>query len=139
MNYKRILMGGLLAGLIINASEFLLNGVVLADEMQADMARLGLHYASWAMPAFVIMAFVYGLSLAWLYASLRPRFGPGPRTALLATGVVWVLAYLIPTVMYLAMGAGSQGTYALAVVWGLVELLIAGQLAGYLYQEGRVV
>ena len=84
------------------------------------------------------MAFAYGLALAWLYAALRPRYGAGPRTALLATAAVWVLAYLIPTVMYLAMGAGSQGTYTIAVVWGLVELLIAGQIAGYLYQEARI-
>jgi len=135
MNWKRILLGGLLAGVVINASEFLLNGVVLADQMAADMERMGLQFASWAMPAFVVMAFVYGLFLAWLYAAIRPRYGQGGRTALRAAAALWVAAYLLPTVGFLAMGSGSVGMYVLALIWGAAELVIAGVLAGYFYRE----
>jgi hypothetical protein len=135
MNWKRILLGGLLAGVVINASEFLLNGVVLADEMAADMERLGLQFASWAMIAYVAMAFVYGLFLAWLYAALRPRFGPGGRTALVAAAALWVAAYLLPTVGFMAMGVGGGSAYAVSLVWGAAELVIAALLAGYMYRE----
>jgi len=135
MNWKRILLGGLLAGVIINASEFLLNGVVLADQMSADMDSMGLQFTGWAMPAYVIMAFVYGLFLAWLYAAIRPRYGQGPATAMCAAAALWVAAYLLPTIGFLAMGIGSFGPYVLALVWGAVELVIAALLAGYLYRE----
>lgn len=135
MNYKRIFLGGLVAGVIINASEFLLNGVVLANQMQAELARHNLVMASWAMPAFVIMALVYGFALAWLYAAIRPRFGAGFTTALIAAAIVWLLAYLLPTVGLFAMGEGSAAGYSMAVLWGAAELVIAGAVAGYLYRE----
>ena len=135
MNWKRILLGGLLAGVVINVSEFLLNGVVLAEQMEADMARMGMQFASWAMAAFVVMAFIYGLFLAWCYAAIRPRYGQGARTALITAGALWVVAYLLPSVGFLAMGVGSAGTYGLSLVWGAVELVIAALLAGYLYRE----
>ena len=135
MNYKRILLGGLVAGVIINASEFLLNGVVLATQMQADLARHNLTMAGWAMPFYVLMAFVLGLALAWIYAAIRPRFGAGFRTSLIAAAVVWSLAYVLPTVGLLAMGAGDTSSYLLALVWGAAELVIAAAVAGYFYHE----
>lgn len=135
MNYKRILLGGLVAGVIINASEFLLNGVVLASQMQADLARHNLSMAGWAMPFYVLMAFVLGLALAWLYAAIRPRFGAGFSTSVIAAAVVWTLAYVLPTVGLLAMGAGDTSSYLLALVWGAAELVIANAVAGYIYHE----
>ena len=35
-----------------------------------------------------------GLLLVWLYAAIRPRFGPGPRTATYAALVVWVCGFI---------------------------------------------
>lgn len=135
MNYKRILVGGLVAGVIINISEFILNGVVLADSMTEEMARLNLTFASWAMPMYVVMAFVWGLFLAWAYAAFRPRFGPGPRTALIAAAVLWTVGYLLPSLSVLGMGLGQGSMYAIALIWGAVEVIVAALAAGYLYRE----
>jgi hypothetical protein len=135
MNYRRMLLGGLLAGVLICASELLLNGVVLADQMAAEMARTGLQYASWAMAAYVVMAFAYGQFLAWFYAAIRPRFGQGPRTAVIAAAGLWLMAYLLPSIGYLAMGAGPAGAFAIGLVWGAAELVLAALLAAYCYRE----
>ena len=135
MNYRRVILGGLLAGVFINASEFVLNGMVLAEQMEADMQSAGLAFASWAMPAFVVMGFVWGLFLAWCYAAIRPRYGKGGRTALIAAAALWVVGYLMPSVSFLAMGVGSTSNYALSLVWGAAEVVIAAVLAGYFYQE----
>jgi hypothetical protein len=87
------------------------------------------------MPFYVIMALIYGILLAWLYASFRPRYGAGPRTAVIAAVGLWIAAYLLPTIGFLAMGIGSAGSFGLALVWGLVEVIVAGLVAGYLYKE----
>ena len=137
MNYKRILLGGLVAGVIINASEFVLNGVVFAKQMQADLTRHNLVMASWAMPAYVIMAFCFGLFLAWIYAAIRPRFGPGLGTAVVAAAVVWGVGYVLPTIGLLAIGMGDATTYVIALIWGAAELVLAGIVAAYLYREGE--
>jgi hypothetical protein len=42
INLGRVLLGGLIAGVVLNIGEFLLNEVVLGDDMRADFARLGL-------------------------------------------------------------------------------------------------
>jgi hypothetical protein len=137
MNYKRILLAGVIAGLIINLSEFLLNGVVLAGQMEADLTRHNLVSAPWAMTAYVIMGFVSGFFLAWCYAAIRPRFGAGFGTALVAATALWTVGYVLPTVGILAVGLGRPTSYLLALVWAAVEVVIAAGAAGYLYREAE--
>lgn len=137
MNLRRILLGGLLAGLIINLSEFVLNGVVLMERAEAAMAEMGLQYASWSMPFFVVMAFLYGIGLVALYAAIRPRFGPGPGTALLAGLFFWVFVALFPSLTYAAIGFG-QGMIAISVVWTIVELPVAALAGAWVYREGAL-
>ncbi|NIP79705.1 MAG: hypothetical protein GWM90_11010 [Gemmatimonadetes bacterium] len=136
MNYRRILLGGLLAGLVINISEFVLNGIVLMDQAEAMMAAMGLQYTSWAMPAFVIMAFVWGLGLVTLYAAVRPRFGAGPWTALGVGLGFWLFVSVLPSVMFAAMGLGA-GMIGISLVWTLVELPLAAEVGAWAYREAE--
>ena len=56
INYGRVVLGGLLAGLIITAGEYLLNEVVFAEDMAVLMANLGLSVPGGQQIAgFVIM------------------------------------------------------------------------------------
>lgn len=137
MNVKRVLLGGLVAGLAINVSEAVLNGLILMDDYEAMMAQYGLAEASWAIPAYVIGGFVFGLAVAWLYAAIRPRFGPGVKTGVIAGVALWVVGYMVPGAWFGAIGLTlGAGATALAVAWGLAELVVAGVIAGWLYREG---
>jgi hypothetical protein len=137
MNVKRILWGGVLAGLFLNVSEGVLNAVILMDEYQALMDRYGLSEASWAMAGYILANFALGFAVAWLYAAIRPRFGAGARTGAIAGVALWVVSYAVPSVWFGAMGmALSAGSTVLAIVWGLVEMALAGTIAGWAYQEG---
>jgi hypothetical protein len=137
MNYKRIVLGGLAAGAIIAASDAVVHGLFLAGHSEAVMAQAGLTYASWAIPVFVLIGFVFGLALAWLYAAIRPRYGAGWESAVRAGAAVWVLGYFIPTLWFLALGLGMPSTALNAVVWvyGLAQVMVAALVAGRLYQE----
>jgi len=82
---KGVVIGGLLAGLIINISETILNIPVLGAQFEAAMKALNLSPpGNGPIIVFVIGGFVLGLLLVWLYAAIRPRFGDGPRTAIIA-------------------------------------------------------
>jgi len=130
------LLGGVLAGLFLNASEFVLNAVILMDEYMAILERHGLTAASWAMYGFILATFAIGFVVAWLYAAIRPRFGAGARTGVIAGLALWVVGYAVPSVWFGAMGmALSAGSTTLAIVWGLVEMAIAGVIAGWAYRE----
>ncbi len=139
MNYKRILVGGLLAGVIINVSEYVLNGVVYAKQMAEEAVKHALVMSQSAMTLFVLMAFAYGFALAWLYAAFRPRFGQGFGTALIAAATVWTLSYVLPSVMMTALGLGEGISTLVALVWGAAEVVIAAAVAGYLYREAEGV
>ena len=41
INWTRVILGGIVAGVIINIFEFVLNGVVLAKDMEAAISALG--------------------------------------------------------------------------------------------------
>jgi hypothetical protein len=117
----------LVAGLVINISEYILNGPLLGAEMTAAMAERNLPPpAGSAIAVFVLLGFVLGVLLVWLYAAIRPRLGPGPKTAAIAGVVVWFLAYFWSTVGFGMLGVFPGKFLMIGLVWGLVELVIAG-------------
>lgn len=136
INMGRVLIGGLLAGLIINFGEFILNGVLLAEEMNAAMAALNKPPVNPGMIVwFVVFGFGLGVMLVWVYAAIRPRFGAGVKTAVCASTLVWGLAYLYPNLFMIIIGLFPQGMMVLVTIWGLVELAIAGIAGAWVYKE----
>lgn len=137
INYGRVLLGGLLAGVVVNVSEFILNGLVLADAYSTMAMEYNLTEASWAMIGYILTAFAIGLVVVWLYAAIRPRFGPGPKTAAIAGIALWVPVYFVQSVWLSAMGLTlAAGALVTTLIWGLVELVLAGVAGAWLYQEG---
>jgi hypothetical protein len=136
INVGRVVAGGLLAGLVINISETILNLFVVAAPMaEALKARNLPEIGGSAIGVFVLLCFGLGISLVWLYAAIRPRYGAGPRTAICAAAAVWWFAYVFPQVGNIAMGLFPAGVTTLATVWGLAEVVIAALVGARLYQE----
>jgi hypothetical protein len=136
INMGRVVIGGLAAGLLINISEFLLNAVVFAKDMEEAMSALNRPPVSSSMIAwFVILAFGIGLMAVWVYAAIRPRFGPGVQTAICASLLIWGLAYLYPNVVNIILGLFPTRLMIIATVWGLVELVVAGVAGAWIYTE----
>jgi hypothetical protein len=136
INWGRVVLGGLVAGLIINIGESLLNMVVFADVWEGALEGMGIEPVGgiW-IAVFVVLGFVGGIVLACLYASMRPRFGPG---ALIAGGVMWFLAWFWPSITMAPMFAEflPAGTMVLGLILTLIEVELAALAAGWLYQEG---
>lgn len=136
INIGRVVLGGLVAGLVINASEFVLNAVVLGEDMAAAIQRLNLPpIGGRALVGFVVFGFALGIALIWLYAAIRPRFGAGPRTAVIAGAAVFFFAYLYPGLGMQLMGLFPARVMAISLTWGLVEVLIGSIAGAALYQE----
>jgi hypothetical protein len=139
MNAGRIILGGLAAGLWMNVAGFLINGVLLGKRMEAEMLAVapslqGKGMGAGAMTGRVLTSFVIGLLVAWLYAAMRPRFGAGMKTAIMAALPVWVCGF----VFYLDwayMEMMTTGTYIIVSLVMAVTLVVAGAIAGWLYRE----
>jgi len=136
INFGRVILGGLLAGLLLNIGEFLLNAVVLADQMKAFNAQ---HNFAEPGTSFMIMAvvltFVLGIVMVLGYASIRPRFGPGVKTALIASLFAWFGLYFYMGLFFAVLFGISTGTCVMTMVWGLVEYAIATVAGAWLYRE----
>ena len=136
INTRGVVVGGLVAGLIINISEYILNEPVLGSDMAAAITAHNLPLIGGsAIAVFVILGFVVGLALLWLYAAIRPRFGAGPKTAAIAAMVVWFLDYFCGAVGFGVLGLFSTRLIVIALVWGLVELVVAALVGARLYSE----
>lgn len=136
INMGRVVVGGLLAGLLINVSEAILNGVLFGEENNAALAALNRPPMDNGMIVwFVILGFGLGIVAVWLYAAIRPRFGPGVRTAVLASLAVWVLAYLYPNTFIAVMGLFPTRLMVIGTAWGLVEVVVATIAGAWAYTE----
>lgn len=136
INWGRVIGGGLVAGLVMNISEFVLNAIVLAKDVEEAMKRLNLEPpGGGAVGIFVTETFFVGIFLVWLYAAIRPRYGAGPKTAICAGLIVWFLARLIPSIGHVVMGMFPADLVVIALLWGLVEILVGALAGGWLYKE----
>jgi hypothetical protein len=136
INVTRVLIGGFVAGLVINIGESVLNGWLLAADLTAALERLNLPPVGGnAIATFVVMAFALGLATVWLYAAIRPRYGAGVNTALCAGATVWFFSYAYPSIGFLVMGFFPTRLTLISLAWGLGELLLAAVAGAWLYRE----
>lgn len=136
INVGGVAKGGLVAGLIMNVSEFILNVPVLGARMEEDFRAHNITPPGTnEIALFTVVTFVLGILAVYLYAAVRPRFGAGPATAARVGVLVWLLAYAYASVFFGAFGLTSWGLIAFALVWGLVECIVATIGGAYFYQE----
>lgn len=136
INWFRVIVGGLVAGFVINIGEFLLNEVILGRQWVAAMESLGRPpMGTTAITVFVVLGFVLGIGAVYLYTAIRPRFGAGPRTAVCAGLLVWFFAYVYTNVGMLAIGIFPSSLVIMGMLWGLLELPIATVFGTWMYKE----
>lgn len=135
INLARVFLGGLLAGLILNIFEYVLNGVVFASQWDAFEKALHRQMHPGAIPFFIVSAFVAGIGVVWLYAVARPRLGAGPKTAALTGLAYWFFAYSIPAANHTVANL-VPGRLTLAVTFILlVGVVIASVCGAWAYKE----
>lgn len=136
INVGRVIGGGLVAGLVMNVVDGVTNGAILQARWAAEAKRLGLdiEQQSQAVAGWVTYDFVCGIVLLWLYASIRPRYGAGAKTAVIAGLALWFITHLAFSA-WVFTGLYSFGVVAASTLGGLVAG-VAGGLAGCaLYKE----
>jgi hypothetical protein len=140
INLGRVLLGGIVAGIVINIFEGILNGVVLTNQWVTVMTGLGKSgtMSIKQIVAFNVWGFATGIVMLWVYAAMRPRLGAGPKTAMCAGLVVWATAYVLGSAAPVFLHLFPVDLVATGLAVGLVETLIAGVAGAYFYKENAV-
>lgn len=139
INTKKVLIGGFAAGVVLNVIDYVTNVYILAARMKAesDAFKPGMSdqmMQGTKVASYIVMDFVLGLALVWTYAAIRPRFGPGMRTATYAALLFWILS-LIFTAAFMQMGIMSSGLWWTFAFIALVNFLVSASLGARLYSE----
>jgi hypothetical protein len=136
INIGRVVAGGLVAGLVMNVSEFLLNAVVMAKQVEAAMQSINRPAAGGSEIArLVALTFLVGIGTVWLYAAIRPRFGAGVKTALTAGLTVWALTYFYNAAVGSTLGLFPASLTMIGAAWELVATLAAAVAGCAIYRE----
>lgn len=116
INWGRVLLGGLLACLMINLLGSGLDSLLLREGELGRAMRVVRPLPPWRSSIFVLLigivvTFLVGAMMVWWYAAIRPRFGPGPKTAALAGFAFWLTAS--PVQIFVGGDTCSSGLCAL--------------------------
>ena len=138
INVGRWLAGGIVAGFVVWLIEGLAS-VLYVSEMQAALEAHGLSMEMGAgtFVLSLLVSLILGLALIFLYAAARPRFGPGPKTAVIVAVALWAGGYLLSLIGYCMMGLFPGNLLVLWGVVGLVEMVVAALAGGWIYREAE--
>jgi hypothetical protein len=132
-------IAGLLAGLMLNVSEGVLHGVVLADATVEAMAALGSTESGSGSGLGLLLGitFVQGVLGIWLYGLLAQGGRKRVLAAVTAGLALWALSAVYSAVY---LGAGLPGLLPAAVVWlpvawGLIEYPLAVFVGTFVLRE----
>ena len=137
-NMARVVLGGILAGLVLNILGFIVDGVLLAPRWNAAMSALGRsgEITVNQIVGFNILGFCYGVAVVWLYAAIRPRYGAGPKTAVTAGLALWVVGVLLPNVGFMSVnGLFPANLTMMTTLGGIVECVAAALAGAAVYKE----
>ena len=144
INCGRVLLGGMLAGVIINAVDMAFHWVLTGANWWFFRALTQPIENATEIVRYAGLHLLVGIAAVWMYAAARPRFGPGPRTAAYIGAASWIIGDALPTVAFVPLlFAISPETREILpirgwVIAGLVHLgrnVVATVVGASLYKE----
>ena len=135
INLGRVILGGLVAGVVNNILEYGVNDVILKADHEAALKALGktVPTSGGVIASWTIMGFVFSIAIVWLYAAIRPRYGAGAGTAVRAGVAFWFFSsvFFALIVCNLTLLPFS----AMQLVLELVVAVITALVGAWLYRE----
>jgi hypothetical protein len=137
INIGRLILGGLVAGLVADALGYLVDGVILRERWSDGMILLGHpQFSTMQWVWFNLAGLLGGLVAMWIYVGIRPRFGAGPLTAASAGLAVWLLTSAIPNFQFMGvLGLFEHHLTIFTTLGALVEIVVGTVLGAALYAE----
>jgi hypothetical protein len=131
INVARLILGGIVAGIVGNLLDYPVDGVILAPMWNGQLATWGRPPFSGSQIAWIeFFGLIIGLVAIWIYAGIRPRFGPGVKTAIYAGIAVWIAAFLVPNFGLMWVPHFFSGHLTAYTTLGALFECVIGTIAG---------
>jgi hypothetical protein len=141
INWGRVVVGSLVAGLIAFISDGFLHEKLLAADWKAVYDALAARppqHGSGGLAYFAVFELGRGVLTMLLYVLLRTPFGPGPRTAALAGVASWIAFSLTGPAQFIPLGFFSHALWFKAGAFQLVTSILAALGGAALYKPATV-
>ncbi len=138
INWTRVLIGGLIAGVVGNVFMFAVWGPLVGRSLSVALLALGhpMQETAGANVLMVVVMFLSGILVIWFYAAIRPRYGAGPRTAALAGVAAGLLMGVLPDIAWgVLLRLIPARVWVADAVSSLVAMVIATLLGAWVYKE----
>ena len=133
VNWPRVVGCGMLAGII-----WIVLGSIVTFLLGRDFAALPHNRLGAPTPGFliqnVVLDLLEGLSILWLYSSIRMTYRPGARTALIAAFTWWFIVSL-GVATWCSFGFFPPRTLIPLMIGTLPALLIATLVSAKFYND----
>jgi hypothetical protein len=124
---------GLLAGIA-----WIILGALVTALLGRDFAALPNNHLGKPTPGFILfnvfLDLLEGISILWLYAAIRPRYGPGARAAVIAAFAWWFIVTL-GDATWCSFGFFPPSTVIPLMIGTLPALALATLVGARLYKE----
>ena len=78
MNVRRLILGGIVAGMVFNLMDYLVDVVILGTQWGEGFRALGHNgFSTNQLIGSAVTGFVGGTVAVWIYVGILPRFGAG--------------------------------------------------------------
>ncbi len=136
INRGRFVLGGLAAGVVMNVVTLLSARLYIEDMMAIlDAHRFAPPQGPAAMAVFLLMRFTWGFVALWFYTAARPRYGPGPKTAVLVGFIFWLGGAFLAVISYGMLGLFPAGMLALWAIITLIGIVLSTLVGAWIYRE----
>ncbi len=137
-SHRTVVVGGIIGGIVANVIDFVTNSYILAYMQKAAMTKLNpalaVNPSGSTIAGFVILDLVWITANVWIYAGIRPRFGPGPKTAAYAAIVSWVIGGTVWSYLCL-LGIFGANIFLAGAVAALINSLVSTIIGARFYTE----
>jgi len=138
INCKRVILGGILGGVVWNLWSIIINMALLGKRYEAAQAAEEFlkeprypGFVFW----YILILMVLSMGLAWLYAVSRATLGPGPLSALKVGLVVGIIATVPGNFAGSAWDPISRMFHLGWLLEGLVGCILATLFAAWYYRD----
>lgn len=133
INWGRVFLCGLLAGALFGVLVGI-SVLLVGRDFLASLPIGHLPSSAGLLALFSIMWLVGGIWTMWLYAAIRPRYGPGPKTAAVAGFALWVVGTLVDA-FWASFGVIPPAVLVAPVAASLPAIIVAAVIGAWPYKE----
>ncbi len=139
MNRQKVIVGGVVAGIVLMVLDYVVWTYVLGPWAAGTAGAISgaladVMNSKRAMVGSLGVDLLFGISIVWCYAAIRPRYGAGAQTGMCAAAFVWFVSTLAYGSFYLDRLMSIE-LVCVAAVAALIEFLIAAYVGCRMYSE----